>query len=65
MCEVMYGIERIKKNEKLKSIGKAYYEAIQDKEEKTVATMKCYSLLYADCMSLLFSSCNWLAILWC
>jgi hypothetical protein len=40
MCEVMYGIERIKMNETLKSIGKAYYEAIQDKEEKTVATMK-------------------------
>jgi len=32
--------ERNKMNEKLKSIGKAYCEAIQDKEEKIVATMK-------------------------
>jgi hypothetical protein len=34
------GIERNKMNEKLKSTGKAYCEAIQDKEEKIVATMK-------------------------
>ena len=40
MCEFMYGIERNKMNEKLKSTGKAYCEAIQDKEEKLVATMK-------------------------
>jgi hypothetical protein len=36
----MYGSERNKMNEKLKSTGKAYCEAIQDKEEKIVATMK-------------------------
>jgi hypothetical protein len=35
------GIERKKKmNEKLKSTGKAYCEAIQDKEEKIMTTMK-------------------------
>jgi hypothetical protein len=30
----MYGIERNKMNEKLKSTDKAYCEAIQDKEER-------------------------------
>jgi hypothetical protein len=35
----MYGIERNGLNEKPKSADKAYCAAIQDKEEKLVATM--------------------------
>lgn len=44
MCEFMYGIERNGLNEKPKSTDKAYCEAIQDKEEKLVTTMKWISI---------------------
>jgi hypothetical protein len=40
MCEFTYGIERNELNEKPKSTDKAYCEAIQDNEEKLVATMR-------------------------
>lgn len=43
MCEFMYEFKKMKgmeMNQNQKRTGKGYSEAIQDKEEKPVATMK-------------------------
>jgi hypothetical protein len=54
-------------NQNQKNTGKGYSEAIQDKEEKPVATMKWIEMhFYIVCVSLVlspslsFPSCNWL-----